>query len=183
MRCGCNLNRAVDFFRRLVVVELLNSRSRNTSEMRRNVGRRLRHNSSRRGTSRARSSAGGSGAVRVDSGSGGTKGNCIELGRMTVTKHNGPVILDDVVTIVDPKPGPKSGAYKISGARAPTNRTSGRHGGRADELFLVFVPKLHCPSNISKTSEHEKAAMRRKNDTVATSSAEIENGARLAIKE
>jgi hypothetical protein len=102
---------------------------------------------------------------------------------VTVAKHNGPVILDDIVTIIDPKSGPKSSAYEISGARAPTNRTSGRHGSRADKFFLVFVPKLHRPSNISKTSEHEKAAMRRKNDTVATSSAEIKNGTRLAIKE
>jgi hypothetical protein len=141
-------------------VKLLNSRGGDTPQMGRYVSRRLRYRRSRRGTTRTRTSVWGRRAVGVDCRSSRTKRNCVELGWMTVAEHNGAVVLDDVVAIINPKSRPESSAYKIPRARAPTNRTSGRHGGRADELFLVFVPKLHGPSNISKTSEHQKAAMR-----------------------
>jgi hypothetical protein len=102
---------------------------------------------------------------------------------MTVAENNRSVVLDDIVTIINPKSGPESGTHKIPGAWAPTNRTSRRYGGRADEFFLVFVPKLHRTSNIAETGEHQKAAMRRKKDAVSTSRAKIEHGPRLAVKQ
>ncbi len=164
-------------------MKFLNSRGCDTSQMRWNVRCRLGRHCSGCTTTSTCTRVGGGGAVGVHSRSGGAKRNCIELCGVAVAENHSPVVLDDIVTIVDPQSGPKSCAYKISGARAPTNRARGRNGSRADEFLLVFVPKLHGASNVSKAGEHEKAAMWRKYDSVSTSSTKVKNRARLTIEE